>query len=168
MKTLILCRHAKSDWPEGVPDAMRPLKDRGIKDARRQGQLLFERGVAVDLIFSSHANRALSTAKIIAEEIKYNGRIHEKPSIYHEGARGLITLAQELPDSIESAIFFGHNPTMEQVVRFLLQAEQPIAMPTCAMACFELSTSSWENLSPHTAQLRWLLIPRLKRKEDVS
>ena len=167
MKTLILCRHAKSDWPEGVPDAQRPLKDRGVRDAHRQGELLQQRGVKVDLILSSHANRALSTAQIIAEEMGYNGRIHQKPSIYHEGLGGLLSLAQELPDSTDSVMFFGHNPTMEQAVRFLLQSEQPIPMPTCAMACFEIS-SSWEDMSPFTSQLRWLIIPRLKRKEEAG
>ena len=164
MKTLILCRHAKSDWPEGVMDSKRPLKERGIKDAHRQAQLLNERGVVLDRIMSSHANRAISTARIFAKELGYKLPIQEEPSLYHQGLGNLISLVQELPQEINSVMLFGHNPTMEQTVQFFLRAERSIGMPTCAMACIEFSISSWNSLSPASAQLRWLIIPRLKRK----
>ena len=36
MKKLILVRHAKSDWPEGIDDFNRPLAERGKEDAPRE------------------------------------------------------------------------------------------------------------------------------------
>ena len=164
MKTLILCRHAKSDWPDGVPDSKRPLKERGIKDAHRQGKFLKERKVEVDQLFSSHAQRALETAKIIADELAFERAILQEPSIYHEGAGNLLSFVQDLPDSLDSVMIFGHNPTLEQVVQFLAQTDRTIGMPTCALACFEFGISSWDAISPHNAHLRWLIIPRLWRK----
>ncbi|MGQ3295308.1 MAG: SixA phosphatase family protein, partial [Shinella sp.] len=37
MKRLLLLRHAKSAWPEGVEDHDRPLSDRGRRDAPCMG-----------------------------------------------------------------------------------------------------------------------------------
>ena len=164
MKTLILCRHAKSDWPDGVGDSKRPLKERGIKDAKNQGKLLSQRGVTIDRMISSHANRAISTARIIAKEVGYTDPIEQDSSLYHQGAGNLISVVQDLPVEVDVAMLFGHNPTMEQTVQFFLRAERSIGMPTCAMACFEFFNSSWSSISPTSCQLRWLIIPRLKRK----
>ncbi|MEL7341424.1 MAG: hypothetical protein AAGM67_13165, partial [Bacteroidota bacterium] len=76
----------------------------------------------------------------------------------------LLSLVQELKEEWESVMFFGHNPTMENTVRYLLQAQAPYAMPTGGMACFE-SYGSWATFV-NNCQLRWLLVPRLKRKDE--
>ena len=71
-RTLFLVRHAKSSW-DGValPDKERPLADRGKRDAPMMGKRLAKRQVKPDLIMSSPARRALSTAEIIAKELNY-------------------------------------------------------------------------------------------------
>jgi len=84
MKTFVLCRHAKSDWPEGVADEDRPLKKRGINDAHDLGKILTERDFIPDLLVSSHANRAHTTAQIIAKQLDLDGEIIIEPSIYHD------------------------------------------------------------------------------------
>ena len=40
MKTLILVRHAKSDWPENTDDFDRPLAERGLEDAVKMSKFL--------------------------------------------------------------------------------------------------------------------------------
>ena len=35
MKTLLLIRHAKSDWPENMKDFDRPLAEKGLIDAKK-------------------------------------------------------------------------------------------------------------------------------------
>ena len=40
MKTLILIRHAKSDWPENTEDFDRPLSEKGFKDAEKMSHYL--------------------------------------------------------------------------------------------------------------------------------
>jgi phosphohistidine phosphatase len=72
MKTLILVRHAKSsrDAP-AMPDKDRPLNDRGKRDAPNMGERLAKRDVKPDLILSSPAMRALTTAEIIAKKLEY-------------------------------------------------------------------------------------------------
>lgn len=166
MKTIVLCRHAKSDWPPNVDDFDRPLKGRGIKDANFLGNLLHEKEFTADLIISSPANRALSTAKIIGRHIGYEDKIDKKESIYYQGVSNLISVVKKLPDELDSVMIFGHNPTMENAVMHLLQSRVHFEMPTSGMACFEIYGQSWKSVEERYTHLRWLLIPRLKRKED--
>ena len=72
MKTLFLIRHAKSSWDDtALPDKDRPLGDRGRRDAPKMGKRLVKRDVKPDLILSSPARRALTTAEIIAKKLDY-------------------------------------------------------------------------------------------------
>ena len=162
MKTIVICRHAKSDWSFDLPDFKRPLNSRGTKDAPRMGKLLKGYGFMPDLILSSSAERAKQTAELVAENMGYDpSRIKYNRSIYDEGTGNVISLLQVLPESVDSVMVFGHNPTQEGVVRFLLDMGGAVTMPTCAMACMELSISSWKNLSPNWVNLKWFLIPRM-------
>ena len=74
MKTIVIARHAKSDWATGLSDHDRPLNARGKLDAPRMGQALNELGFQPDLIISSSAVRARTTAEIVAKEHLYHQR----------------------------------------------------------------------------------------------
>ena len=70
MKQLLVIRHAKSSWNDAVIDDFdRPLNERGNSDAPRMAKLLSEKGIHVDAIISSTANRAFSTAIYFAKEL---------------------------------------------------------------------------------------------------
>lgn len=167
MKTLVLCRHAKSDWPPGVSDIQRPLKTRGVNDATRLGQLLASHDFSPDLIITSPANRASSTAHIIAQELEYpTDKIQTVSEIYHEGVPSLLECVRNLPPSVGTAMIFGHNPTMEMAVTQLLGAKAEFEMPTCGMACFESWVDAWQHFDPSNLNLRWYLIPRMQRKKS--
>ena len=72
MKTLFLVRHAKSSRDDPVlPDKDRPLNERGMRDASRVGEQLAKRDANPDLILSSPAQRALTTAEIVARKLHY-------------------------------------------------------------------------------------------------
>ncbi|MEL7531169.1 MAG: histidine phosphatase family protein [Bacteroidota bacterium] len=164
MKTVVFCRHAKSDWPDGTSDIERPLKKRGVENAKDLGQLLAEQQFLPDRIISSPAKRALTTANIVSEKLGYQHEISIIPSIYHDGAGNLLSLVQDLDEKWDTVMFFGHNPTMENVVQYLLQSQKRYDMPTGGMACFE-SYAGWQQFVT-TCQLRWLLVPRLRRKDE--
>lgn len=164
MKTLILCRHAKSDWPDGVPDIHRPLKQRGINDATYLGDILRSQALRPDLIISSPAQRARQTADIISACISYPSEVKVEDSVYYEGEEGMLRLIDGLPPLAETVMIFGHNPTMEDSVGTLLRMGNDFTMPTSGMACLESHQSSWKYFSASEPQLRWFLIPRLKRK----
>jgi phosphohistidine phosphatase len=69
MKTITLVRHAKSSWEYDVNDKERPLKKRGFKDANLVSMAFKKRGLEMDWVFSSPANRALSTCMILEENM---------------------------------------------------------------------------------------------------
>lgn len=67
MKELILVRHAKSDWgSEVLKDIDRPLNERGYRDAYFMSNWFVKEKAKPQVIVSSSATRALSTAMIFA------------------------------------------------------------------------------------------------------
>ncbi len=165
MKTIVLCRHAKADYPDGVRDFDRPLKEKGIKDAHEMGKLLAEKSFLPDLILSSPALRAISTAEIIAKAIGYPlSAISLNPCIYEEQVGDLIEMIEEISPEIKTVMIFGHNPTLSAGVNALLSMYHPFEMPTSGMVCIESPFNSWDFTHPQSGRLRWMLVPRLKGK----
>ena len=71
-KTLYLIRHAKSSWDDhDLSDFQRTLNNRGLKDAPLIVKFLKGNNIVPDLIITSPAVRALSTAEIFADEFHY-------------------------------------------------------------------------------------------------
>ena len=98
MKTLYLVRHAKSSWnfPE-LRDFDRPLNKRGKKNAPEMGKRLRAKGILPDLLLTSPANRALTTAREIAEKIGYPIKdILEDDHIYHSSETILLQIIKNL------------------------------------------------------------------------
>jgi len=166
MKTLILCRHAKSDWPGNLPDLHRPLKRRGVEDANYLGEILGSQGFRPDRIITSPALRARQTSEIVSACISFPGTILEERIVYYEDENALVELIQRQPDTLDTVMIFGHNPTMEDTVRQLLGSKAPFQLPTCAMVCLESMARSWQYFRTENLHLRWQLIPRLKRKTE--
>ena len=69
-------RHAKSSWSDlSLDDFDRPLNERGRRDAPKMAKWFSENIQETAILFSSPANRALSTAKYFEKEltpIKFN------------------------------------------------------------------------------------------------
>lgn len=166
LKTFVICRHAKADYPIGVTDIDRPLKERGRRDAKTLGKLLNEHEFYPELILSSPAKRARETAEIVAEEIGYEDDIVVQREIYFDGKPEINALLQSLSADVHKVMLFGHNPVITELTQFWLQAQHLYDLPTCAMVCFESRAVEWSQISPYNTSLRWLLVPRLSRKND--
>jgi phosphohistidine phosphatase len=165
MKTLILIRHAKSSWGDiSVPDQERPLAGRGKRDAPEMGQRLARRGVKPDLILSSPALRARSTAEAIAEELDYKLKdLVIDDRLYGGGADELLEVIGELDDKVKSAILFGHNPGLTELAHRI--CNEIADLPTCAVAEFRLDAKSWPGIGQARLAKVELDYPRKLRKE---
>jgi phosphohistidine phosphatase len=169
MKTVLLLRHAKSDWGDpALADFDRPLAKRGLKDAPRMGKVLQDIDSVPDRIIASPAKRAKQTAELAAKACGYHKSITWAPSFYGGDSEDLIEALKQLPDTIERAMLVGHNPTMEETASALLlnseaslDDEYAIRMPTASLMCLDLQIMDWATLEPGDAILRWYLIPRL-------
>ena len=146
MKTLLLMRHAKSSWKESnIPDHDRPLNRRGKHDAPLMGKLLRDQKMNLDLIISSTALRAETTANLIAKAVRYKGKITLDKSIYNAEPTDLLTLLSNSSDEYNSILLVGHNPTMEETVQMITNSPE-ITMATCSIAHLTLSIDTWTDL----------------------
>jgi phosphohistidine phosphatase len=143
MKTLFLVRHAKSsrDNPS-LPDRDRPLDDRGKQDAPKMGQRLAKRGVKPDLLLSSPALRALTTARLMAEEIGYKRKnIVVDDRLYAGNVDDLLAVIRALDKTLNGVMLFGHNPEFTDLAHRL--SSEIIDLPTSAVVEFHFDTTAW-------------------------
>lgn len=154
MKKLYLARHAKSSWKhQELDDFDRPLNNRGKRDAPFIGQKLKEKNILPDLIISSPAKRAITTAKELADQIGYPKKnIVEDENIYEAGGGELLTIIQNVDDKYNSVMLVGHNPGFTSVHNYI--ADQYIDnIPTCSIAFIDLDLDSWKKVEPNTGIL---------------
>ena len=149
MKILFLVRHAKSSRDDpGLSDKERPLNDRGRRDAPKMGERLAKQGVKPDLILSSPAVRALTTAEIIATKLNYRTKdIVVDQRLYASTPDDLLEVIHELGDKLKRVMLVGHNPELTELAHGL--SAEITDMPTCAVAEFTFATKSWSNVGKH-------------------
>jgi len=149
-KELLLLRHGKSDWNTDTTDFYRPLNKRGCKSSHQMGDWLKQQRLLPDLIISSPATRAITTAKLVCEamEIDINS-IQTEQSIYEASLTDLHRLLSQVPKSTQRLLLVGHNPSFEYLVRQFTPniptASNANLMPTAAIAYLQLD-SQWSQL----------------------
>jgi phosphohistidine phosphatase len=111
---LILLRHAKSAWPQGVADLDRPLADRGIADAAAAGTALAELldGAVADVVLCSPARRTRQTLGLAAKALPDLPEPMFEPVIYGASVPELLELIRAVPDEARTVLVVGHEPTM--------------------------------------------------------
>ena len=150
MKSLLILRHAKSDWGDpGLGDQKRPLNKRGRKTAPKMGHLLREKDLLPDLVLSSSALRARTTAEMVAEASGYQGKIELLPALYAAPPEAYIAALSDLPDTLQSVMVVGHNPGLEELLQDLTGKYEPL--PTAALAYVRLPIHSWAELADDAA-----------------
>ena len=163
MKKLYLVRHAKSSWEEPeLHDMDRPLTGRGVNDAYNTSQWLLAQGEVPDRMYTSPATRALHTALIFARSMNYpfvKLKIDER--LYEASHAQLMEMVRTMPDTSDSVMFFGHNPTITHFVnRFI---EHTIAnVPTTGVACLLFPVDSWAEAG-NTANLAFFDYPKRRK-----
>lgn len=159
MKTLLLLRHAKSDWDDSsLRDFDRPLATRGERDAPRIGKALRKRGILPDLIISSPAARAKATIEAVTRAAKMNLEVRFDEVVYGASSPELISLIRGLPDKNSCLLLVGHNPGFEDLVGRLSGSHE--RMPTAAIACIEFQIDRWEDVNDREGKLLWVLTPK--------
>ena len=104
MKTLILVRHAKSDWPEDTDDFDRPLADRGLQDAEKMSSYLKQNNVEIEKFVSSPALRALCTCNIFNKS--YQIEVETNRKLYNANENNFESVIYDLNDDVNSVAIF--------------------------------------------------------------
>jgi phosphohistidine phosphatase len=163
-RTLLLLRHAKSDYPDGVADHDRPLAPRGVREARLAGDWLRAHAPAVDAVLCSTAARARETLARtrIDTPVDYVDRLYDAtPDAVIEEINGVAP-------SVGTLLVIGHEPTLSQVALGLATADgsNPTAVegistkfPTSAIAVLRTG-EPWDQLTLGGAALVTFHVPR--------
>ena len=160
---LILVRHAKSSWDDaGLQDFDRPLNKRGLKNAPEMGKRFANRNLDVDAIISSPANRAITTAELIANEISFDKKdIIQNSEIYEADLSTLVNVVTGIDDKFNHVILVGHNPSFTYLCNYLSDA-QLANMPTCSMAHIKFKVETWNDITKHSGELIEFDFPKNK------
>jgi len=147
MKRLTLIRHAKSSWANGgLEDHARPLNDRGFRNATEMGRRLAAREVYPDLLVSSSALRALSTARIIAEALGRDpGSVQCEKRLYLASVAEMLDVLADVPGEVDHAMLFWHNPGITEAVEILFGL--PLSnVPTCGVISADFDLDVWSRI----------------------
>jgi phosphohistidine phosphatase len=162
MKRLYLVRHAKSSWEEpGGSDMDRPLLEKGIKRTGKVIDYLNEKGVKIDLIISSPAERAIQTAILIAHGIGYpEDKIRIERKIYDGYYDRILDLIYALPNDLNSVMIFGHNPTISHLANLFLHPGIEL-LPTTGTVCISFETDKWESIPSVEPVSEFVVFPKM-------
>ena len=162
-RTLLLMRHAKSDYPAGVADHDRPLAPRGIREAGLAGDWL-RANAPVDAVLCSTATRARETLARtgIDAPVRYSERL------YASTPGTMIDEINQTADGIGTLLVVGHEPTMSGLALTLADDDRTDSLvverisdkfPTSAIAVLSLACR-WNALEPCHAALTGFEVPR--------
>ena len=157
MKKLLLIRHAKAVHDISYDDFERPLTPKGIKDAEFMAERLQKKHVVPQILVSSPAIRALATADIFSEYLSLSKPKQDK-KIYEASRIELLDVINGFDDRYDFIGLAGHNPTIEQMARYLTGKD--IDFPTCAVALIGFEFDSWQQVASGTGDLEWYDSPK--------
>jgi phosphohistidine phosphatase len=167
-RTLLLLRHAKSDYPDGVADHERPLAPRGIREAGLAGDWLRAHAPAVDAVLCSTATRTRETLQRtrIEAPVQFVDRLYDAaPGAVIDEING----AQSRFDAeVQTLLVIGHEPAMSAVALGLATedgsnsaAAERIStkFPTSAIAVLR-TAEPWDQVTLSSAALVTFHVPR--------
>lgn len=158
MKTILISRHAKSAWDNpGLQDFDRPLNDRGHRDAPEMAEKIKRLGHKPDILISSPANRALTTAKYYAS--LFDMPISEVPNLYHGMPEQYLEAIQTLPDEVDTVFLFGHNPGITYIANTISPGCTD-NVPTAAVIVASNKVDQWQDVNWENCSLHSILTPK--------
>ena len=160
MKQLIIVRHAKSDWGNlDLRDFDRPLNKRGKSNAPEMAHRLVKKKIKPEVIVSSPALRAITTAKFFADTWQMPlAEIQEEPNIYEASVHTLLNVINNFDKKYAKIAMFGHNPGLTDLVNYL--GGQIYDLPTCSVVILEFPFDDWAMISQETAKVIFFDYPK--------
>jgi phosphohistidine phosphatase len=160
-KKLLLIRHAKSDWSTpNCSDFNRPLNERGENDVILMAIALLNRKLIPELIISSPAVRAISTAKSMVKEWGINEEsIQLNKSIYEASCDTLLKIVNNLDSNSDLIALFGHNNSITDLAVYLTEADI-FNIPTCGAVLISFPFEDWKMISKKTGLVEMYDYPK--------
>lgn len=162
-RTLILLRHGKSAYPDGVADHDRPLAPRGERQAALAGAWIGQHLPPVDRILCSTATRTRQTL----ERTGIDAPTSHLEVIYGAEPDELLDALRELDDGPRTVLLVGHAPGLPYLGVDLAGSGSDLAaldrlrdgFPTSAVAVLSI-TGSWSEIAHGRGALLDVVVPR--------
>jgi phosphohistidine phosphatase len=148
MKKLYIGRHAKSGWDYlNINDIDRVLSERGISDAYIiSSSFLKDKRELPEIIYSSPATRAIHTAIIFSRISGYTPeKIKMISNLYAASEMELLKEIQTFDDKYTTAMIFGHNEGLTNLINLLISDEPIDNLPTAAIAGIIFQFDCWRD-----------------------
>jgi phosphohistidine phosphatase len=167
-RTLLLLRHAKSDYPTGIGDHERPLASRGVREAGLAGDWLRAHAPAVDAVLCSTATRTRETLK----KTRIEAPVEFVERLYDATPGTVIDVINDVrshfDSDVQTLLVIGHEPAMSSVALGLATADGSnsaaaerisVKFPTSAIAVLRTG-EPWDQLALSSAALVTFHVPR--------
>ena len=158
MKSIILFRHGRPNNGGFTPDHDRPLASDGISDAKKMGLYLAGENQIPDLVISSTAFRAKTTAEVAMAEGKWPCTLELNAGIYGGNPLFLLRLSNFQDNSLSSICFVGHEPTFSTFIA-LLTDNYHQRFSKGSMAMIDFNVKSWKEIKMASGCLIWQVDP---------
>jgi phosphohistidine phosphatase len=167
MLRLMLLRHAKSSWPNGMQDAERPLSDRGEAAARLMGGYMAHHSLIPERALCSPARRTRDTWAGVSSFWPTPVDAVFDRRLYGATCQGIVSILRDQDDAIRTLLVLGHNPGMQEAAEWLIAAgdvEQRERLrekfPTAALAVIDFALDKWSSVHPRSGRLDRYVTPR--------
>lgn len=161
-RTLYLLRHAQSAEKQiGRTDKERELTNMGIKDIMLIGGYMQKHNLPIDIIFSSSAERAKTTAQYLLDALKFDlSIINEKEELYEASTRTFLEIIGQLDDSKTHVMCVGHNPGISYIAEYLTKAEIGDMYPA-GLVIIKFKINSWAEVKQGSGELENYIYPEM-------
>jgi phosphohistidine phosphatase len=168
MKTLLLLRHAKSDWGDPArTDHERHLNRRGRDAAPLMGDWLARERLIPDLVLCSTATRTRETLDLVRPRIGADVAVVFDDRLYLAEAPTLLERVRATDDSVGTLLVVGHNPGLEELAGRLTGGGDRGAidalaekMPTAGLAVLRFDVAGWKRVAARGGRLDAFVTPR--------
>ena len=143
-KSLYLLRHAKAESATlQFSDEDRALTPKGVDDAKKLATKLVKKDIEFDLILTSPAIRAITSAQIIANRLDQKQSLRVEKKLYQADSTTLLAIVGKLHKKIKSILLVGHNPEFEDFAAYI--TGESVLMQTCSLIEFTFVLKDWKD-----------------------
>ena len=151
---LYLLRHAQSAEKQiGQSDKQRELTSLGVKQSLQVANIFLSEKTFPELIVCSVAERALATASLISDVLKFEPeKISAQDELYEASTRTLLEFISQLDDTLQHVLCVAHNPAISYLAEYLTKSEIGEMAPA-GMAIIQFDIDSWKAVSARNGLL---------------
>ena len=159
MKTILLLRHAKSDWGDrDMADIDRPLNRRGQAAAPVMAAWIADHGLIPDLILCSTARRTRETLALVRPAFADKVPEALDEALYLAEVPVLLARLQALDDALGTVMVIAHNPGLEDLAAELSSFAGH--MPTAGLVVVRFDITSWQQIAAGGGTLQAFVTPK--------